>query len=358
LANKCFTCATLRVSVSINRFPYNRACMRTLTYSEAINEALQEEMARDPNVFIIGEDVGAMGGVFGVTTGLIEKFGEARVMDTPISEAGIIGAALGAAMMGMRPVAEIMFGDFLGCAGDQLINQVAKARYMSGGKARVPLTIRIASGAPGAAAAQHSQSPESWFMNIPGLKIVTPATPADAKGLLKSAIRGEDPVLFFEHKMLYAMKGEVPEGEYLVEFGKASMLREGNDVTIIAIGGMVQHALAAAEELLSGRSAASAPTAISCEVIDPRTLVPLDVPTLVNSVKKTGRVVIAHEAHKRSGPGAEIAAIIAEHALDYLDAPIQRVAAKNVPLPYAPALEQFVLPSKEDIVNAVRLTMR
>ena len=329
--------------------------MRTLTYSEAINEALCEEMERDPSVFIIGEDVGTMGGVFGVTAGLLGKFGEARVMDTPISEAGIIGAALGAAMMGMRPVAEIMFGDFLGCAGDQLINQVAKARYMSGGKARVPLTIRVTTGAPGAAAAQHSQSPESWFMNIPGLKIVTPATPADAKGLLKSAIRGEDPVLFFEHKMLYAAKGEVPDGEHLVEFGQANVLREGSDVTIIAIGGMVQHALAAAEELASGRSDSAL---ISCEVIDPRTLVPLDVATLVASVKKTGRVVIAHEAHKRSGPGAEIAAVIAEHALDYLDAPIQRVAAKNVPLPYAPALEQFVLPGAADIVTAVHEIMR
>jgi len=287
-----------------------------------------------------------MGGVFGVTAGLIQQFGEARVLDTPISETGIVGAALGAAMMGMRPVAEIMFGDFLGCAGDQLINQVAKARYMSGGKARVSLTIRVTTGAPGAAAAQHSQSPEAWFMNVPGLKIVTPATPADAKGLLKSAIRGEDPVLFFEHKMLYATKGEVPEGDYVIPFGRANVLRAGQQVTIVAIGGMVQHALAAAGEL--------AADGISCEVIDPRTLVPLDVPALVASARKTGRVIVAHEAHKRSGPGAEIAALIAEHALDYLDAPIRRVAAKNVPLPYAPALEQFVLPGKDDIVNAVK----
>jgi pyruvate dehydrogenase E1 component beta subunit len=340
---------------------HNLTSMRTLTYSEAINEALREEMERDPSVFIIGEDVGTMGGVFGVTDGLVQQFGEARVMDTPISEAGIIGAALGAAMMGMRPVAEIMFGDFLGCAGDQLINQVAKARYMSGGKARVPLTIRVTTGAPGAAAAQHSQSPESWFMNVPGIKIVTPATPADAKGLLKSAIRGEDPVLFFEHKMLYAAKGDVPGGDYVVEFGQANVLREGSDVTIIAIGGMVQHALAAADELARSRTAQSSPTPmtpISCEVIDPRTLVPLDAPTLVASAKKTGRVVIAHEAHKRSGPGAEIAAVIAEQALDYLDAPIQRVAARNVPLPYAPALEQFVLPGKDDIVAAVRQVMK
>lgn len=326
--------------------------MRTLTYSEAINEALREEMARDSSVFVLGEDVGVMGGVFGVTDGLLSQFGESRVLDTPISEAGIVGAALGAAMMGMRPVVEIMFGDFLGCAGDQIINQVAKARYMSGGKARVPLTIRVTTGAPGAAAAQHSQSPESWFMNVPGLKIVTPATPADAKGLLKSAIRGEDPVLFFEHKRLYATRGDVPEGEYVIEFGRANVLREGRDVTLIAIGGMVPHALAAAEAL------AGAPAAISCEVIDPRTLVPLDAEALITSVKKTGRAVIAHEAHKRSGPGAEIAAVIAEHALDYLDAPIQRVAAKNAPLPYAPAMEQFVLPGQDDIVAAVREAMR
>ena len=316
------------------------------SYSEAINDALREEMARDPNVFIIGEDVGVMGGVFGVTDGLHAQFGEARVMDTPISEIGIIGAALGAAMMGMRPVAEIMFGDFLGCAGDQLINQVAKARYMSGGKANVPLTIRVATGAPGASAAQHSQSPESWFMNVPGLKIVCPSSPADAKGLLKSAIRGEDPVLFFEHKMLYAMRGEVPEGDYTVPFGQAHVLREGRDVTLIAIGSMVPLALEAAAQLASD--------GIDCEVIDPRTLVPLDAATLVSSVKKTGRAVIVHEAHKRSGPGAEIAAVIAEQALDYLDAPIQRVAAKNAPLPYAPELEQFVLPSREDILAAVR----
>lgn len=324
--------------------------MRTISYSEAINEALREEMQRDPSVFLIGEDVGTMGGVFGVTNGLVQHFGEERVMDTPISESAIIGAALGAAMMGMRPVAEIMFGDFLGCAGDQLINQVAKARYMSGGKAHVPLTIRVTTGAPGASAAQHSQSPESWFMNIPGLKIVCPATPADAKGLLKSAIRGEDPVLFFEHKMLYAVRGEVPEDDYVIEFGEASVVREGSDVTLIAIGGMVQHAIAAADELAREN--------IRCEVIDPRTLVPLDVAMLVSSAKKTGRVVIAHEAHKRSGPGAEIAAVIAEQALDYLDAPIVRVAAKNAPLPYSPTLEQFVLPNTADIITAVRQTLR
>ena len=326
--------------------------MRIISYSNAINEALCEEMERDPGVFIIGEDVGTMGGVFGVTTGLLQRFGPERVIDTPISEAGIIGAALGAAMMGMRPVAEIMFGDFLGCAGDQLINQVAKARYMSGGKARVPLTIRVATGAPGASAAQHSQSPESWFMNVPGLKVVCPSTPADAKGLLKAAIRGEDPVLYFEHKMLYAAKGPIPEGDVLVSLGQASTLRVGKDVTIVAIGSMVQHAITAAERLATGT------TPISCEVIDLRTLVPLDVPAVVKSVRKTGRVVIAHEAHRRAGPGAEIAAVIAEEALDYLDSPIARVAARNVPLPYAPALEEYVLPCVNDIERAVRALIR
>ncbi|HEY3291845.1 MAG TPA: alpha-ketoacid dehydrogenase subunit beta [Anaerolineae bacterium] len=326
--------------------------MRTISYSEAINEAIREEMERDASVIVIGEDVGTMGGVFGVTNGLRAKFGAERIIDTPISEAGIIGIALGAAMMGMRPIAEIMFGDFLGCAGDQLINQVAKARYMSGGKANIPLTIRVATGAPGASAAQHSQSPESWFMNIPGLKIVCPSTPADAKGLLKSIIRGEDPVLFFEHKMLYADRGSVPDEEVLIPLGQADVVRRGEDVTVIAIGSMVKKALEAADLL------ARETPHISCEVIDPRSLVPLDVPALVASAKKTGRVVIAHEAHKRAGPGAEIAAIMAEEALDYLDSPVKRVAARNVPLPYAPLLESFVLPDVDDIIRAVRATIR
>ena len=321
--------------------------MRTISYSEAIREALAEEMSRDPSVFILGEDVGAFGGVFGVTQGLFEEFGPERVRDTPISEAAIVGAALGAALMGMRPVAEIMFGDFVTVAMDQLVNQAAKARYMSGGKAKVPLTIRVATGAPGSAAAQHSQSVESWFLNVPGLKIVVPATPYDAKGLLKSAIRGEDPVLFFEHKMLYAVKGDVPETEedYVVPFGQAAIHRVGSDATVIALGGMVQHALTAAEQLAEDN--------ISVEVIDPRTLVPFDKETVINSVQKTGRVIIVHEAHQRGGPGAEISALIAEEAVQWLDSPIVRVAAKNVPLPYSPILEEYVLPSVEDIVRAV-----
>lgn len=320
---------------------------RKLSYSEAIREAMVQEMRRDQNVFLIGEDVGLFGGVWGVSGGMLEEFGEKRVRDTPISEIAIVGAGLGAAMMGMRPIVEIMFGDFLPCAGDQIVNQVAKARFMSGGKADVPLTIRVTSGAPGSAAAQHSQSPEAWFMNVPGLKIAVPASPADAKGLLKSAIRGTDPVLFFEHKMLYAVSGPVPEDpDFTVPLGQATVLRPGRDVTIIGLGIMVQKALEAAEEL--------AREGIDAEVIDPRTLVPLDTETLIESVTKTGRVVVAHEAHRRLGPAAEIAAVLAEEAIEYLDGPIMRVAARNVPLPYNPALEEFVLPGIQDLVQAGR----
>lgn len=319
--------------------------MREITYSEAIREAMVEEMRTNPSVFLMGEDVGVFNGVWGVSNGMLAEFGHERVRDTAISELNIIGSGLGAALVGMRPIVEIMFGDFLMCAGDQLVNQVAKARFMSGGKANVPLTIRIASGAPGSSAAQHSQSPESWFMNVPGLKIVTPATPADAKGLLKTAIRGEDPVLFFEHKMLYAATGPVPEDpDFMVPFGEAAVVRKGKDVTIIGIGIMVKKALVAAKQLSS--------KGIDAEVIDPRTLVPLDKDTLIKSVAKTGRVIIAHEAHLRSGPGAEISAMLAEEAIEYLDGPIIRIGAMNVPLPYSPELENHVLPNENDIVQA------
>jgi pyruvate dehydrogenase E1 component beta subunit len=328
-----------------------REITREISYSEAIREAMVEEMRRDASVFLFGEDVATFGGVWGVSAGMLEEFGEERVRDTPISEAAIIGAGLGAAMMGMRPIAEIMFGDFLMCAGDQIVNQVAKARFMSGGKADVPLTIRVTTGAPGSAAAQHSQSPESWFMNVPGLKIAVPASPADAKGLLKSAIRGEDPVLFFEHKMLYAERGPVPEDpDVTVPFGQAAVVRAGEDVTLIGIGIMVKKALEAAETL--------AREGISAEVIDPRTLVPLDHQTLIESTIKTSRVVIGHEAHRRSGPGAEIAAMLAEEAIEYLDGPIVRVAARNVPLPYSPVLENYVLPDADDVVKAARSLLR
>jgi len=321
--------------------------MRELSFSDAIREAMVEEMRRDPAVFLMGEDVGVFNGVWGVSHDMLAEFGPERVRDTPISEIAIIGAGLGAAMMGMRPIVEIMFGDFLMCAGDQIVNQVAKARFMSGGKANVPLTIRVTSGAPGSAAAQHSQSPEAWFMNVPGLKLVTPATPSDAKGLLKAAMRGEDPVIFFEPKMLYADKGPVPEDpDFTVPLGKASVAREGTDVTVIAVGIMVKKALAAAEQL--------AREGISVEVVDPRTLVPLDKETLIASVAKTSRAVVVHEAHVRGGPGAEIAAMLAEEAIEYLDGPIMRVGAKNVPLPYSPVLENFVLPDVVDIVEAVK----
>ena len=321
--------------------------MHEISYSEAIREAMSEEMRRNPHVFLMGEDVAVFGGVWGVSDGMLAEFGSERIRDTPISEAAIIGAGLGAAMMGMRPIVEIMFGDFLMCAGDQIVNQVAKARFMSGGKARVPLTIRVTSGAPGSAAAQHSQSPESWFMNVPGLKIAIPATPADAKGLLKTAMLGDDPVLFFEHKMLYGETGPVPEdADFTLPFGKAKVVRPGNDVTVIGVSIMVKKALEAAELL--------ADEGISVEVVDPRTLVPLDKETLIQSVAKTSRVVIAHEAHRRAGPAAEIAAMLAEEAIEYLDSPIVRVGAKNVPLPYSPVLENFVLPGTEDIVAAVR----
>jgi acetoin:2,6-dichlorophenolindophenol oxidoreductase subunit beta len=325
--------------------------MSVITYSQAIYDAMREEMERDPNVILFGEDVGTFGGVWGVSGDLMKIFGEDRVRDTPISEAAIVGAGLGAAMMGLRPIVEIMFGDFLPVAGDQLVNQLAKARYMSGGKANVPVTVRITTGAPGSAAAQHSQSPEGWFMNVPGLKIAVPATPRDAKGLLKTAIRGQDPVLFFEHKMLYATKGEVPEDpDFTVPFGKASISRTGRDVTIVAIGGMLPKALEAAG-VLAGEG-------IEAEVVDPRTMVPLDKETILESVKKTSKVLVVHEAHKRLGPGAEIAAVIAEEALGYLDGPVVRVAAKNVPLPYSPELENFVLPSCEDIVEKARALAR
>jgi pyruvate dehydrogenase E1 component beta subunit len=321
--------------------------MRKITYSEAIREAMSEEMRRDPDVFLMGEDVGAFGGVWGVSAEMLAEFGEERIRDTPISEAAIVGAGLGAAMMGMRPIVEIMFGDFLMCAGDQIVNQVAKARFMSGGKANVPLTIRVTTGAPGSAAAQHSQSPESWFMNVPGIKVVTPSTPVDAKGLLKTALRGQDPVLYFEHKMLYGDSGEVPEDpDFMIPFGKANILREGRDVTVIGVNIMVKKALEAADQLQK--------EGLSVEVIDPRTLVPLDKETLIQSVAKTSRVVVAYEGHKRSGAGAEIAAMLAEDAVEYLDGPVIRVAAKNVPLPYSPVLENYVLPDTADIVDAVK----
>jgi len=320
--------------------------MRKLTMRAAINEALRQEMRRDSNVYVIGEDVGVFGGCFGVTAGLIDEFGSKRVIDTPITESAIVGNALGAAATGLRPVAEIMFMDFVGVTMDQIYNQAAKMRYMFGGKAKIPMVIRTACGAGGSAAAQHSQSLEAWFMHIPGLKVVAPSTPYDAKGLLISSIRDDNPVIFVEHKFIYDLEGEVPEDIYTIPLGKADVKRQGSDVTVIATMAMVHRALEAAEELSK--------EGISVEVIDPRTLQPLDGETIIESVKKTHKVVIVHEAVKFAGPGAEIAAMIAEEAFDYLDAPIKRVAAPFTPVPFSPVLEQEYIPSKEKIIAAVK----
>ncbi|HVB96567.1 MAG TPA: alpha-ketoacid dehydrogenase subunit beta [Chloroflexota bacterium] len=327
----------------------NLPATRQITYVMALNEALREEMRRDPSVFVMGEDVaiwGNKGGVYGVTQGLYEEFGAERVRDTPISEEGIVGTAVGAAVTGMRPVAEIMYADFMALAMDPLVNQGAKLRYMFGGKARVPVVIRTQEGAGRGIAAQHSQSLEAWFAHIPGIKVCVPSQPADAKGLLKTAIRDDNPVMFLEHKMLYATKGPVPEGEYTIPFGVADVKREGKDVTFIGIHTMVNRGLTAAAKL--------AAEGISVEVIDPRTLVPFDIETIVNSVKKTGRVVIAHEAYSRGGIAGEIAMQIMENAFDYLDAPIVRVAGRNVPVPYNLRLERAAVPQDEDVINALR----
>jgi pyruvate/2-oxoglutarate/acetoin dehydrogenase E1 component len=307
---------------------------------------LKEEMDRDLSLMLIGEDIGRYGGIFGVTKGLLEEFGPHRVRSTPISESAIIGSALGAAMTGIRTVAEIMYVDFTTCAMDQIVNQVAKMRYMSGGKAKIPLVIRTQEGGGRGNAAQHSQSLEALFLHIPGLKIVMPSTPYDARGLLKTAIRDDNPVMFIEHKLLYATKGFIPDGEFLIPFGQADVKRKGKDVTVIAISYMVMKALRAAERL--------AEEGVDVEVIDLRTLVPLDLETLLQSVRKTNRVVIVHEGCRRGGIGAEIACNIMEEAFDFLDAPIQRVGALNVPIPYSEPLENAVIPSEEEIATAVK----
>ncbi len=325
--------------------------VRELTYSQAIREALAEELRRDESVFLMGEDIGVYGGAFGVTLDLVHEFGPDKVIDTPLSEAAIVGAATGAAMLGMRPVAEVQFSDFLTIAADQLVNQAAKMRYMFGGKAKVPLVVRTPLGSGTGAAAQHSQSLETWFMHIPGLKVVVPATPYDAKGLLKSAIRDDNPVVFFEHKLLYRTKGHVPAGDYTVPIGQAAVRREGADVTVIATSIMVPRSLAAADTL--------AAEGIDVEVIDLRSLRPLDTETIVSSVCKTGHVVVVHEANRFGGFGGEIAATIAEsEAFDFLDAPILRLGGKDVPIPYNPELERAAVPQEADIVAACRRLMR
>jgi pyruvate/2-oxoglutarate/acetoin dehydrogenase E1 component len=325
--------------------------LREMTYRDALHEALREEMLRDETVFVLGEDVGRYWkGAFKVTKGLAEEFGDERVRDTPISESAIIGVATGAAITGMRPVAEIMFGDLSALAMDQIANQAAKLRYMFGGQTKVPLVIRMPFGAGVNIAAHHSQSLEAWFLHVPGLKIVMPSTPYDAKGLLKTAIRDDNPVMFFEHKLLYSVKGPVPGEEHTVPLGVADVKREGEDVTIFATLYMVHKSLAAAE-MLSKQG-------ISAEVVDPRTLVPLDKQAIVNSVKKTGRIVIVTEDCKTGGVSAEIAAVVAEEAIDYLDAPVKRVAEPDTPIPFSPPLEKFVIPDENRIIRAVKEIVR
>jgi pyruvate/2-oxoglutarate/acetoin dehydrogenase E1 component len=321
--------------------------MALLTYKEAVRQAMQEEMRRDENVFLLGEDVGVYGGAFGVSLGMLEEFGEERVRDTPISEGVIAGAAAGAAVTGMRPIAEIMFSDFITIAMDSLVNQAAKMRYMFGGKAKVPMVLRMPGGSGTGAAAQHSQSLEAWLVHVPGLKVVMPSTPYDVKGLLKTAIRDDNPVVFIETKTVYNKKGEVPIEDYTIPFGVADVKRVGKDVTVFATGVMVNRSLEAAEVL--------AKEGIDVEVIDPRTLVPFDKEALVKSVIKTGKLIIVHEACKRGGFGGEVAAEVMEsEAFDYLDAPIKRVAGKNIPIPYCMELEKSAVPQVDDIVNAVR----
>ncbi|MDQ0874417.1 pyruvate/2-oxoglutarate/acetoin dehydrogenase E1 component [Paenibacillus sp. V4I3] len=324
--------------------------MRLATYQEAIREAMSQEMRTNELVFILGEDIGVYGGAFGVTNGMIEEFGSERVRVTPISESAITGCAIGAAMTGMRPILEIQFSDFITIATDQIVNQAAKLRYMFGGKGNVPIVVRTPGGSGAGLAAQHSQSLEAWMTHIPGLKVIQPSTPYDAKGLLKAAMDDDNPVIFYEHKLLYGMKGDVPEEPYTIPLGKADIKREGTDVTIIATSIMVHKALEAAKQLeLEG---------ISVEVVDPRTLVPLDEETIIESVKKTGRAVVVHEAVKRGGYGAEIVSMIQEsEAFDYLDAPIQRVAGLPIPIPYNVELEKLAVPQVGDIIQAVKSTL-
>jgi len=324
--------------------------MAIKNYAKAIKDVTAEEMRRDPRVFVMGEDIAELGGIFGCTRGLLDEFGPDRVRNTPISEAGFIGAGLGAACAGMRPICELMYMDFTLVAMDQILNQVAKTRYIFGGKAKIPLVIRGQQGVGRGNAATHSQSIEAFFTHFPGIKVAMPSTPADAAGLLRTAIRDDNPVMFIEHKQLYVMKGEVPDDpEFAIPFGKANIVREGKDCTIVATHTYVHKAVEVAEEL--------AKEGIECEVIDPRTLVPFDIDTIVESVKKTGRCIVVHEAHKVCGVGAEIASEVMENAFEYLDAPVIRLGAKQCPLPFNLGLENAVVPQKQHIYDAVKKSL-
>lgn len=323
--------------------------MRELTYRDALNEALHEEMARDDSVFVIGEDVGQHGGPMQVVKGLWQKYGDWRVRDAPISEAGFVGLGVGAALTGLRPVVEIMYVDFAALALDQIVNQAAKARYMFGGKARVPLVIRTQGGGGRGNAAQHSQSLEMWYVHVPGLIVIQPSTPADAKGLLKTAIRSDNPVMFIEHKLLYNTRGLVPDNEYTIPLGVADIKRAGRDVTIVAHSRMVLFALNAAEQLAAQN--------IDAEVIDPRTLKPLDLDCIIASVRQTHHLVVVSEGVRTGGFASELAAQIQDAAFDYLDAPVARVTTENVPMPYNERLELEALPTEQDIVRAAKQTL-
>jgi len=320
--------------------------MRTLTFAGALNEALKQEMKRDPMVFVAGEDVGRYGGIYGVTAGLVDEFGTKRVRDTPITESAIIGLSVGAAAAGLRPVVELMFIDFIGVCMDQLFNQAAKMKYMFGGKATLPLVLRGTMGAGHRAAAQHSQCLEAWFMHVPGLKVVVPSTPADAKGLLVTAIRDDNPVVFLENKLLYGTEGDVPEGDYTIPFGVADIKRKGKDVTVVATMQMVGRALNVAKELEK--------EGLDIEVIDPRTLTPLDDKTIIESVKKTHRCVIVTEEVGHAGSAAEIAARVADKAFDYLNAGVKRVCAPFTPVPFSGVLEDEYVPSEAKIMSAIK----
>jgi len=323
------------------------AAMRELTFAQAVREALAEEMRRDERVCILGEDVAEAGTPFKVLSGLVEEFGTGRVIDTPISEAGFTGVAVGAAMTGLRPVVDIMFGDFLTLTMDQMVNQAAKVHYMSGGKWKVPMVLRTTLGATRRSAAQHSQSLQAWFSHIPGLKVVIPSTPADAKGLLKTAIRDDNPVVFFEDKMMHhKLKGPVPSGEYTIPFGLADVKRVGEDITLVGTSSMVQVALEAAD-MLAG-------IGISAEVVDPRTLWPLDEKTLVESVQKTSRAIVLDEGYGRYGVTAELAAVISERAFYSLDGPVLRMGAMHVPIPFSPPLEDLTVATSKDVFEAAR----